>query len=71
MFSFTMAKVPQSLGEVPRNDVPAAVAFYFVTLDRNGSVPNEIAQPLLMLQDSPAALIAAIDRETKARAARR
>lgn len=66
-----MAKSPPTLGELERNDVAGAVSLYFATLDRLGDVPEEVGEPLIMLQDDPSAYFAAIARETKARDARR
>lgn len=38
---------------VPRNDIPAAVAFY----ERRGSITSDEGRTLLQLQDDPAELL--------------
>lgn len=49
-----------TLGEIPRNDIPRAVAFVREKLEQNGRVPPEEVRVLYQLQDEPELLMKAL-----------
>lgn len=58
-----------SLADIPRNNVPKAIAFITAELDRNGRVAPDDMHVLYMLQDDDEQLINAVNKLNEERRA--